>query len=455
MNSNRLPTIKREYNDVFATATQYHRQKKANSYSFLARMVTNEDRRPKETFPGEMRVAMIPATLPQLTRVEATVLVEPGAGLAAGFEDDEYAEKGARIVSRDEALSADIVLQVRSFGANQENGRADLSKLKTGQFVVGMCDPLGAPEANQEFAQTGASLMALELIPRITRAQSMDVLSSMATIAGYRAVLLAAIELPKMFPLLMTAAGTLSPARAFVIGAGVAGLQAIATCRRLGAVVRAYDVRPAVRDQVESLGGKFVELQLETDSAEDKGGYAKALGEEFYTKQRELMAEVISECDIVITTAAIPGRQSPLLVTKAAVEGMPRGGVIVDLAAERGGNCELSQPDQRVEHDGITILGPTNLATEIPNHASQMYANNISKFLLNMVSEGELKLDLDDEIVRDTLVVNNGEIVNPRIREALGLSDGTDQKSPEASSATPNEETVNSTDTSNSAEKQE
>jgi len=280
---------------------------------------------------------------------------------------------------------------------------------------------LGAPEAVREMAQTGASLFSLELIPRITRAQSMDVLSSQATIAGYRAVLLAATELPKMFPLLMTAAGTLAAARVFIIGAGVAGLQAIATARRLGAIVQAYDVRAATREQVESLGGKFVEWKLEAGEAEDKGGYAKALGEEFYRRQRELLANVVVQSDVVITTAAIPGQPSPRLVTATAVEGMVAGSVIVDLAAERGGNCELSQADQRVVRHGVVILGPTNLPSEIPLHASQMFSNNLTKFLLNMVAEGKLTWNMDDEIVRDTLVCHRGEVTGAKVRQLLGM----------------------------------
>ena len=377
----------------------------------------------KETFPGERRVAVVPATVAQFTKAGLEVIIQAGAGLAAGFPDTQYGEKGARIVpTREEAFTADAVLQVRCLGANPAAGRADMEHMRSGQIVIGMCDPLGNPQAAHDLAGTGATVFSLEMIPRITRAQSMDVLSSMATIAGYRAVLLAAVELPKMFPLMMTAAGTLSPARAFVIGAGVAGLQAIATSRRLGAVVRAYDVRPAVRDQVESLGAKFVELQLETGQAEDKGGYAKALGEEFYARQRELMAQVVAESDVVITTAAIPGKKSPLLITKEAVEGMHPGSVIVDLAAERGGNCELSQADQKTTHQSVTILGPTNLPAEVPNHASQMYSKNILTFLLNMVDQGQLNLNLDDEIVAGTLITQDGEVVHSTVRELLDLS---------------------------------
>ena len=385
----------------------------------------------KETYPGERRVALVPASVASLSKAGCEVVVQQGAGQSAGYSDQEYVDKGARLIeSPEEAFQSEVVLQVRCVGANPHSGHDDIQRMREGQTIIGMCDPLGAPESGREVAGTGATLMALEMIPRITRAQSMDVLSSMATVAGYRAVLLAALELPKMFPLMMTAAGTLSPARAFVIGAGVAGLQAIATCRRLGAVVRAYDVRPVVREQVESLGGKFVELQLETGQAEGKGGYAKAMGDEFYQKQRQLMAEIVAECDVAITTAAIPGRQSPLLITADAVRGMAPGSVIVDLAAERGGNCELSQPDQRVIEHGVTILGPTNLPAEVPYHASQMYSKNISTFLLNMTKDGQLNLNLDDEIIRDTRVTQGGEIVNHRIREILGLSP-LDQPKPE------------------------
>ncbi len=376
-----------------------------------------------ETFPGERRVGLIPTHVPQLVKAGLEVLVLSGAGTAAGFADQAYTDKGARVVStREEAFQADIVVQVRTLGANLTAGRNDLSKLRKGQVLIGMCDPLGEPGAVREIAQTGATLFALELIPRTTRAQSMDVLSSMATISGYRAVLLAAVELPKVFPMLMTAAGTLTAARAFVIGAGVAGLQAIATAKRLGAVVRAYDVRPACREQVESLGGKFVELPLESGDAQDKGGYAKALGEEFYKKQRELMAKVVSESDVVITTAAIPGKPSPQLITAEAIASMPAGGVVVDLAAERGGNCALTQADQRVVSGGITILGPTNLPSEVPTHASQMFSGNVTAFLLNLVIKGELVLNKEDDIIRETMVAQDGAVTNARLNDLLAGS---------------------------------
>lgn len=386
----------------------------ANSRHYVSNMKLGV---PKESFPGENRVSIVPAIVPQLVKLGCEVLVERGAGLAAGFTDEDYESKGATLVDRDAARDAEIVVQIRAVGANKDSSE----KFKAGQYVIATCDPLGEPEAIREFANCGASLFSLEMIPRITRAQSMDVLSSMATVAGYRAVLLAAAELPKMFPLMMTAAGTITPARVFVIGAGVAGLQAIATAKRLGAVVQAYDVRPAVREQVESLGGKFVELQLDAGQSEDKGGYAKAMGEEFYTKQREFMAQIAAENDVIISTAAIPGKPSPLLITAEAVRGMAPGSVIVDLAAERGGNCELSQADQRVVEHGVTILGPTNLPGGIPKDASQMFAKNVCTFLANMTHDGQLCVDCSDEIVAGTLMTHEGEVVHNRIRELLEM----------------------------------
>ena len=377
----------------------------------------------KETFPGEKRVALIPASLPALAKAGIEVVVESGAGVAAGFPDQHYIDKGARIAtSRSQLFDAEVLLQVRAAGANPEAGQADLEHFRQGQVVIGMCDPLGAPQAAQEVATRGATLFSLELLPRITRAQSMDVLSSMATVAGYRAVLLGAMALPKMFPMMMTAAGTLTPARVFIMGVGVAGLQAIATARRLGAVVSANDIRPAVKEQVESLGAKFVQLELDTAAAEDKGGYAKEMGEEFLRKQRELIAKVVAESDIVITTAAVPGKKAPILLTAEMVAGMAPGSVVVDLAAERGGNCELTVAGETVEKDGVRILGPANLPADVPQHASQMYAKNITTFLLHLVEEGKLKpLDMSDEIVTDTLICRDGQVVNPRVCEVLGI----------------------------------
>jgi NAD(P) transhydrogenase subunit alpha len=375
---------------------------------------------PRESHPGERRVALIPASIPTLTKAGLEVLIEAGAGLSAGFSDQQYIEKGAKIASsRNDIFKADVLLQVRAAGANPESGRADLGLYRQGQVVVGMCDPLGSPQLAAEMASKGVSLFSLELLPRITRAQSMDVLSSQATIAGYRAVLLAAGALPKMFPMLITAAGTINAARVFIIGAGVAGLQAIATARRLGAAVSAYDVRPAVKEQVQSLGAKFVEVPLTTDTAETKGGYAQQMDEEFYRKQRELMGRVVAESDVVITTAAVPGKKSPILITGEMVTKMTVGSVIVDLAAERGGNCELTKAGQTTVEHGVTILGPTDLPSEIPQHASQMYAKNISTFLLNLVKEQQVQINMEDEIIRDTLITRDGQVVHPRIKELL------------------------------------
>lgn len=376
----------------------------------------------KEVFPGERRVAMVPAIVPSLTKAGLEVVVEAGAGLEAGYPDEAYVEKGARIAAdRGEVFGADVVFQVRSAGAAGEAAEGDLPQMKQGGVVIGMADPLGCPQAAQKAAETGVSLFALELVPRITRAQSMDVLSSMAAVAGYRAVLLAATTLPKMFPMMMTAAGTIAPARVFIVGAGVAGLQAIASSKRLGAIVSAYDVRPVVKEQVESLGGKFLEIQLDTATAEDKGGYAKQLDEEAIKKQQELMLHAVAESDVVITTAAVPGKKAPILLTAEMVRKMKPGSVVVDLAAERGGNCELTKPGETVVDGGVTILGPANLPAEIPYHASQMYAKNIATFLLNMVKDGQLNLDLEDEIIRDTLVCQGGKIANPRVAEVLGI----------------------------------
>lgn len=376
---------------------------------------------PRETCPGERRVALIPAAVPPLVKAGLEVLIEAGAGVPAGYLDQQYVDKGARLAPiRADVFKADIVLQVRSAGANPQAGPADLELCRQGQVVIGTCDPLGSPQLAAKMAAKGVSLFSLELLPRITRAQSMDVLSSQATIAGYRAVLLAAEALPKIFPMMITAAGTLNAARVLVIGAGVAGLQAIATARRLGAAVSAYDVRPAVKEQVQSLGAKFVEMPLDAAAAEGKGGYAQEMGEEFYRKQRELMTKVVAENDAVITTAAVPGKKSPILITAAMVAGMASGSVIVDLAAERGGNCELTKPDQKVTSNGVTILGPTNLPAEAPYHASQMYAKNISTFLLNLVKDKQVQINLEDEIIRETLIARDGQVVNPRIQQLLG-----------------------------------
>ena len=378
---------------------------------------------PKETFPGERRVALIPDAVPLLTKAGHEVVVQAGAGVEAGFTDAAYRDKGASIVmDRAEVFqSTEVIFQVRGLGANPRAGQADLPLMKPDQFLIGMFDPLSSPEAVKDLAAKKVLAFALELLPRITRAQSMDVLSSMAMVAGYKAVLLAADAAPRMFPMFMTAAGTITPAHVFVIGAGVAGLQAIATARRLGAVVKAYDVRAAVKEQIESLGARFVQIEIAANDAEDKGGYAKEMGEEFLRKQRELMAKVVAESHVVITTAAVPGKKSPVLITSDMVKGMMPGSVIVDLAAERGGNCELTKADETVVVNGVTIYGPSNLSSTVPFHASQMYARNMVTFLTELTKEGKLALDMDNEIHRDTLLTRNGEVVNPRIRELLGM----------------------------------
>ena len=377
---------------------------------------------PRETFPGERRVALTPRACDAIAKLGASVIVEQSAGQEAGYSDDQYTARGARIGSRAEVFGADVVVQVRTLGANPENGRADLNLLRSGQTLIGFGEPLTAAQEVSDLARAGVSLFAMELVPRITRAQSMDALSSMATISGYRAVLLAATTLPKMFPMLMTAAGTVTAARVFILGAGVAGLQAIATARRLGAVVSAYDVRSAVKEQIESLGGKFVVLNIDAGASEDKGGYAKAMGEEFYRRQRELLTEVIREQDVVITTAAVPGQKAPILVTAEMASALQPGSVIVDIAAERGGNCELTHPGQTVVHQGISILGPVNIPSSIPFHASQMYGSNVTAFLKLMVKKGELAVDREDEIIRETLVTSGNEVVNARVAERLGLA---------------------------------
>jgi NAD(P) transhydrogenase subunit alpha len=377
---------------------------------------------PKETYPGERRVAVVPGVVPALTKAGLSVLVEAGAGDAAGFPDSEYRDKGAAIVERAEVFAkADVILQVRTLGANPEAGKADLALLRKGQAVIGLAEPLTALDEAKVLAERGVTLFGMELMPRITRAQSMDALSSQAMVAGYKAVLLAAEALPRMFPMFMTAAGTVSPAKVFVIGAGVAGLQAIATARRLGAVVSAYDVRPAVKEQVESLGASFVEMQIEAADAENKGGYAKAMGDDFYHRQRELMAKVVAGVDVVITTAVVPGKKAPLLITAEMVAAMAPGSVIVDLAAERGGNCELTRPGRTVVEHGVTVIGPDNLPATVPYHASQMYAKNVTAFLLHMLRDAVLVLGMDDEITRETLMTRDGEVVHAHLRELLGL----------------------------------
>ena len=379
---------------------------------------------PKETAPCEKRVALIPAVIPSLQKGGMEVHIESGAGVESGYPDAAYTEKGGTIVaSRRQVFEhARILVQVRTLGANPEQGIADLSMMQRDQVIVGIAEALSNPQAIQELKTQHVRAFAMELMPRITRAQSMDVLSSMGTVSGYKAVLMAANALPKMLPMLMTAAGTVTPAKVFIIGAGVSGLQAISMARRLGAAVEAYDVRPAVKEQVLSLGAKFVDLPLDAGDAQDKGGYAKAQDEEFYRRQRDLLTKVLTSSDVVITTAAVPGKKAPILITADMVAGMSPGSVIVDLAAERGGNCELTRLNQTVVEHGVTIIGPENPASLVPYHASQMYSKNIATFLLHLVKKGEITLDMEDEITKETLLTRDGEIVHPHVRTLLGLS---------------------------------
>jgi NAD(P) transhydrogenase subunit alpha len=378
---------------------------------------------PKEIYPGERRVALTPVVVPMLAKAGLEVVVEAGAGERAGYPDAQYQEKGAKILSDRGAVFAqsDIVVQVLCHGANDKTGASDLPLMRKGQVLLGFLRPLDSAETVRQIAQTGVDAYAVELIPRTTRAQSMDALSAMASIAGYKAVIAVADELPRIFPMMTTAAGTITPSRVLIIGAGVAGLQAIATAKRLGAVVSAYDVRPAVKEQVQSLGGRFFELPLETADAQDARGYAKAQDEAFYAKQRELLGKVIAESDAVITTAVVPGRKAPVLVTEAMVRGMAPGSVILDMAAERGGNCELTRAGEKVIAHGVTIVGPINLAGTAPYHSSQVYARTLTSFLANLVKDGKLRPPESDDIIRDTLVTQGGEVVNARVREASGL----------------------------------
>ncbi len=384
----------------------------------------------------ERRVALVPAVVAPLIDAGVSIVVETGAGIRAGFSDAEYEEQGARIAndSSEVLTSADVLVRVRGFEAQGMDLLEEVSQLGAGHTVVGLLNPFGAPSTVEALAERGVTAFALELLPRISRAQPMDALTSMATISGYKAVLEAAVTLNKMCPLLMSAAGTVTPARVFVIGAGVAGLQAIATARRLGAVVQAYDVRPAVGEQVESLGARFVQLELDTEQTESAGGYAQAMGDEFYSRQRELMTEVVAESDIVITTAAVPGATAPVLVTGEAVRRMRPGSVIVDLAAETGGNCEFTRPGETVDVGGVTILGPLNLASTIPFDASHMYARNIAAFLGIMHQDGVLHVDLDDQILRDSLVTHDGDVAHSKVRELLELPTLERTQSPSTSS---------------------
>ena len=374
---------------------------------------------PKEERAGETRVALSPTALPQLTKAGFDIVIESGAGDLAGYPDATFTDRGARIGSRDDVFAADVVVQVNVLGGDA--GSADLARLRQGQVVVGAVAPFARPELVKAIAGTGATLFALELVPRSTRAQSMDILSSQAAVAGYKAVLLAANAMPKMFPLLTTAAGTIAPAKVFIVGAGVAGLGAIATSRRLGALVEAYDVRPAAREEVESLGARFVELPLETGQEEGSGGYAKQLSEETIKKQQELMAKTVAASDVIITTAQVQGTTAPQIITTEMIKGMGAGSVIIDLAAEQGGNCEPTVAGETVDVDGVSVIGVVNLPGEIPVHASQLFGKNVANFMGLMVVDGKIDIDADDDVIRESVVARGGDVVNNRVREALGL----------------------------------
>ncbi len=379
---------------------------------------------PTETCPGERRVSIVPAGVGALVRAGCAVQVSAGAGREAGIADASYEEAGAAVVPERQSVfaEADVIVQVRGGGANPDSGMADVELLREGQVLIGFLEPLSADAEIRALAERRATACAMELIPRTSRAQSMDALSSQANIGGYKAALMAAEYLPKLFPMMMTAAGTITPAHVFVVGVGVAGLQAIATCKRLGAVIQAYDVRPAVKEQVQSVGARFVELELDTAESEGSGGYAQAMDEQFYAKQREMMARVVSENDVVITTAAVPGKPAPVLVTEDMVKHMNPGSVVIDLAAERGGNCEITEPGKTVVKHGVTLVGELNLPSTVPFHASQMYSNNIVNFLKLMISDGTLDAAVDDDIVQGATVTRDGEIVNELVRSVL---DGT------------------------------
>jgi NAD(P) transhydrogenase subunit alpha len=359
----------------------------------------------RETTSGETRVALVPDLVPKLTKAGLDVLIQSDAGAAAGFPDSAYLDKGAR-VGPDCLEQADIILKV------QPPTQDESSRIKVGATLIGFLQPYSNAAGIKALAARRVSAFAMELMPRITRAQVMDALSAMSTVAGYKAVLIAANRLPKFFPLLMTAAGTVTPARVLVLGAGVAGLQAIGTAKRLGAVVEAYDTRPAVKEQVESLGGKFVELPLETQDAQAATGYAKAQSQEFYQKQQQLMLQYVSAADAVITTALVPGKRAPILVSEEMVKAMRPGSVIVDLAAEQGGNCALTQPGQEIVRHGVVIAGPLNLPSTLPFHASQMYSRTVTNYLVHLLKEGKIQFDLSDELTRAPLVTHAGEIVS-------------------------------------------
>jgi NAD(P) transhydrogenase subunit alpha len=374
----------------------------------------------RETLEGEARVALMPESIKKLSALGPAISIESGAGISAARIDDDFREAGAEVSADREALlaEADILTAVNRPNAN------DFARLKRGAVVIGFLRPLDEPAALLPAVDRGITTFSVELIPRITRAQAMDALSSMATVAGYKAVLIGATHIPRMFPLLMTAAGTVPPARVLVLGAGVAGLQAIATARRLGAVVEGYDVRAAAGEQVKSLGAKFLEVDLGGIKTEDAGGYAVELSDEAMNRGRALIAEHAKTADVIITTAQVPGRRAPILITREAVEGMKRGSIVIDLAGSTGGNCALSQADVTVERDGVTIVAPTNLAATVPVHASQLYSRNVAAFLTPLIRDGQLHIDMNDDVVGPSCVTHNGEIVNQRVAAALQAEAG-------------------------------
>lgn len=368
----------------------------------------------RDSLPGETRVALLPDAVKALSSQGIEFAVEAGVGLHLGATDADYQAAGATVADRESLLrEADVFPTINILSA------ADQAKIKRGAVMAGVLRALDEPSAFLPAVERGATLFAMELVPRITRAQAMDVLSSMATVAGYKAVIMAADHLPRMFPLLMTAAGTVPPAKVFVLGAGVAGLQAIATARRLGAVVEAYDVRAAAGEQVKSLGAKFLEIDLGGIETEDKGGYAKELTEEALSRGRDLIAKTAKTADVIITTAQVPGRRAPLLVRRDAVENMKAGSIIVDLAAMGGGNCELTEPGKTVQHGGVTIFAPLNVPATIPVHASQLYSRNMTQFLKLLLAKGQLNLDMNDEIIKGACVAHDGNVVNERVASAL------------------------------------
>jgi H+-translocating NAD(P) transhydrogenase subunit alpha len=365
---------------------------------------------PKETAAGERRVALVPELVRRLARSGVQSVVESRAGAAAHYSDTAYVEAGAEI---GDGFSGDVVAKVAPPSAEE------VGRLREGGVLVGFLQPLTAADTVRALADAGVTSFAMEAIPRITRAQSMDALSSQATVTGYLSALIAARALPRFFPMLTTAAGTVRPAKVLVLGAGVAGLQSIATARRLGAVVQAFDVRAAVKEQIESLGARFLELDIGLEDAEAAGGYARPLTEEEQQRQRELLAEAIGEMDAVICTAAVPGRPAPLLVTEQAVRNMKPGSVIVDLAAETGGNCELTDPGETVVREDVTIVGPLGLASDMADHASSLYARNVHALLELMVTDGELALDFEDEILAGACITRDGQIVHEGARQAV------------------------------------